>query len=358
MSRQPKKHPGSGELPDLFTTYPKTVLAIGPERLVDWKDYLSKEKLAEFVPSFVMEGEIDGRLVLLPVAKSSSALFINATIFEQFSRETGVRYEDLATWEGMLEASKRYFQWSGGKAFFKYDDWLHYSMINTASLGGEIFKDKKINFQDSTFQKVWGKLAAAAVSGEVCLLDGYATTAMMTGETLCGVESTASILYFQDNVIFPDNTSIPLRLRILPVPCFKEGKRLAIQRGGGLGLVKSTPEKEQAAAVFAEWLTAAENNVPFVMKTGYFPVKDVAYKNFLKQKDLHFQSDKYRELYLAIQKIHTEYEFYVPPFFDSYGEVEKIFSNTQIELFKKYHGNKEILSDTKRMLLELQDLME
>ncbi|MDL2216650.1 extracellular solute-binding protein [Desulfovibrio sp. OttesenSCG-928-M14] len=358
-----QKHPGAGDLPDLFTTYPKTALAIGPERLVDWRDYFSEEQREEFVRAFMAEGEISGRLVLLPIAKSSSALFINATIFDQFSKETGVRYEDLVTWEGMFQAAKQYYQWSGGKAFFKYDDWLHYSMMNTASFGGTFFKDDKINFEDSAFQNVWGKLAASAIAGEVCLLGGYTTTAMMTGESLCGVESTASVLYFKDTVTFPDNTSIPLRLKILPVPIFKEGKPLAIQRGGGLGLVKSTTEKEQAAAVFAEWLTAVENNVPFVVKTGYFPVKSSAYQSFLENNEPLFQSEKYLELYEAVLQIHSEYQFYVPPFFESYGEVEKEFSEAQIEIFKKYRSNTvndHISSNTlmQKMFEELQSSMK
>ena len=333
-----EKHPGAGELPDLFTTYPKTIFAIGSERLVDWKNHFSEQKLAEFVPVFLEEGKIDDRLILLPLAKSSSALFINATIFDQFSKETGISYESLATWEGMFQAAKRFHQWSGGKAFFKYDDWLHYSMINTASLGGNLFEGKNINFSDSFFRQVWSKLATSAISGEVCLLDGYATTAMMTGEVLCGVESTASVLYFKDTVTFPDNTTIPLRLKILPVPFFKEGKPLAIQRGGGLGLIKSTKEKEKAAVIFAEWLTAEENNVPFVIQTGYFPVKNHAFNNFIERNDALLKDEKYREVYRTIEEIHTKYTYYVPPYFDSYGEVEKKISNAQMKLFKQYVG--------------------
>ena len=94
--------------------------------------------------------------------------------------------------------------------------------MNTAALDGTFFKDGKINFQDSAFQQVWGELASAAISGKVSLLGGFATTAMMTGESLCGIESTASVLYFKDTVTFPDNTTMPLRLRIFPVPSFAQ----------------------------------------------------------------------------------------------------------------------------------------
>ncbi|MDL2313606.1 extracellular solute-binding protein [Desulfovibrio sp. OttesenSCG-928-C14] len=236
-------------------------------------------------------------------------------------------------------------------------------MINTAAFGGTFFKDGKINFEDGWFRNVWSKLAASAVAGEVCLLGGYTTTAMMTGEALCGVESTASVLYFKDTVTFPDNTTIPLHLKILPVPLFKDGKPLAIQRGGGLGLFKSTEKKERAATVFAEWLTAVENNVPFVITTGYFPVKSQAYQNFLKKNDSQLLSEKYRELYEAVLKIHSDYQFYVPPFFESYGEVEKKFSEAQIELFKKYRKSATddaIMPNSliQTMFTELQSSME
>lgn len=350
------KHPGAGELPDMFTTYPTTVLTIGPDKLVDWKDYFSKEALAEFVPTFLAEGEIGERLLLLPVAKSSSALFINATVFEQFSQATGIGYEDLKTWEGMFRAAKEFYQWSGGKAFYKYDDWMHYSMMNSIALGGEFFQNNKINFQDSQFRKVWCQLARSAISGEVCLLNGYATTAMITGEVLCGIESTASVLYYKDKITFPDNTSIPLRLKILPVPCFEGGKLLAVQRGGGLGLIKSSPEKERAATVFAKWLTDVENNVPFVMETGYFPVKEEAYQRFLEDRNIGFQGEKYRELYSAVLKIHADYQFYVPPFFDGYGEIEKAFAEAQLELFRKYQGRVSPSDSFMRQLLSELEL--
>ncbi|MDL2291146.1 extracellular solute-binding protein, partial [Desulfovibrio sp. OttesenSCG-928-F20] len=309
-----------------------------PELLLDWREHFSQEQLREFVPSFVAEGDIDGRLVLLPIAKSSNALFINATIFDQFSRETGVKYEDLATWEGMFRAAKRYYQWSGGKPFFKYDDWILYGMLNTIALGGEFFTDGAINFRDEVFRSVWRKLAESAVSGGVCPIPGYATTAMMTGETLCGVESTASILYFEDTVTFPDNTTIPLRLTILPPPYFQDGKRLTLQRGTGLGVMKSTKEKERAAVIFAEWLTEVDNNMRFSGESGYLPVKEAAYKDYLKQSKVQGRADTYGRLHKTIQKIHAEYEFYTPPFFENYGEMEKKFSDAHIDIFREYRG--------------------
>ncbi len=358
-----RREPGAGSLPDMFVTYPKTVLAIGPERMMDWADLLPDEIIGEYVPSFVEEGKVNGRLVLLPVAKSTNALFLNATIFDGFSRDTGITYADLSTWEGMFRAAGRYYEWSGGKAFFKYDDWLYYSMLNTASLGGDIFKDGKINFRDEQFRKTWGMLAECAAAGGVCLLDGYSTTAMMTGEALCGVESTASLLYFRDKVIFPDNTTMPLRLKILPVPGFEGGKPLAVQRGGGLGVIKSTKRKEQAAAVFGRWLTETENNLPFATSTGYLPVKESACRALLGGEAGPFANETYKELYATVSDIYATHAFYVPSFFERYGEVEETFCETQREIFIKYRTlaqtGASISADLVReMLKEMEQGME
>ena len=54
--------PGAPSLPDMFVSYPKTVLAL-PEQdiLVDYRDYFSEEELAAFIPAFREEGMIGGR---------------------------------------------------------------------------------------------------------------------------------------------------------------------------------------------------------------------------------------------------------------------------------------------------------
>ena len=97
--------PGASELPDLFVSYPKTVMALPDDSiLVDYRDYFSEEELSAFLPAFVEEGTVNDRLVVLPVAKSTEIMFINQTIFDRFSQATGVTMEDLDTWEGLFKA--------------------------------------------------------------------------------------------------------------------------------------------------------------------------------------------------------------------------------------------------------------
>ena len=70
--------PGASKLPDMFVSYPKTVLAMPDDtELVDYYDYFTEEELNEFIPAFLEEGVIHERLSILPVAKSTEVMFVS-----------------------------------------------------------------------------------------------------------------------------------------------------------------------------------------------------------------------------------------------------------------------------------------
>lgn len=110
------------------------------------------------------------------------------------------------------------------------------------------------------------------------LKEGYATEPLRIGESIVSVASSASVLYYEDIVTYPNNQSEPIEVIARPVPCFENGERLVMQRGAGFCTVKSTPERERAAAVFLKWLTEPETNVRFVTSVGYMPVTDAAFE--------------------------------------------------------------------------------
>lgn len=314
--------PGSGDLPDLFICYPKTLAAMGSGRVLDWNAWFSGKEREAFVPEFLEEGTLDGGLRVFPLTKSTNILYVNASIFDRFSRDTGVTYADLATWEGMFSAADRYYQWSGGKAFFKYDDWLHYFMVNTVALGGSFFQGNKINWESPVLKKIWTPLARAALRGEVCLSPGYCTKDMMIGDAVCGIGSSASVMYFKDTVTFADNTTIPLRLVMLPVPLFKGAKPLAIQRGAGLCALKSTPDREYAASIFCKWLASEDINLPFAIRCGYFPVTKKALERLGREDGVEFPDNRHRDQYKVMLDLYAKSSFYRPPVFTDYADVE------------------------------------
>ena len=61
--------PGSSELPNITTGYPKSAIVLMEnDKIVDLIDYFSQEELDQYLPRFIEEGIISGKLVvfLLP----------------------------------------------------------------------------------------------------------------------------------------------------------------------------------------------------------------------------------------------------------------------------------------------------
>ncbi len=331
-----KRQPGAAILPDLFACYPKTLQAMGPEQALDWKKYFSEEELSAFVPQFLEEGTFDGQLKIFPLAKSSNVLFINMGIFEKFSADTGHTYADLATLEGFFEVARDYHKWSGGKPFFMYDEWLQYPFLNVLALGEAFFDEGKILWDTPAYKKVMRPLARAAIRGEVCLMKGFATVPIMIGEAIAGVESSASVLYFKNEVTHSNNKKIPLHVKSIAEPRPEGARRIDIQRGGGLGAIKSTPEKEKAAAIFCKWLVSKENNLPFVTQGGYMPVRKADFGHL--ESDIvqrQFPHERYKSLYETIVELKEDSTFIPAPSFEAYGQMEHLFSAAIREVFSK-----------------------
>ena len=322
--------PGSADLPDLFISYPKTLLAMSdPSVLVDFQDYFSEEELSMFVPAFLQEGMIDEKLLVLPVAKSTEILFVNKTLFDRFAAETGADLEQLKTWEGLFKMSEDYCKWTDaqtpeivedGKSLFVHDYHFNYLQVGVESMGEEFFKGEGVAFGQK-FTDAWLPYATAAIQGGVWLQEGYATEPLRTGEIIVSVASSASVLYYEDIVTYPNNISEPITVQAFPAPIFEDGSRLVMQRGAGFCLTKSTPEREKAASEFLKWLTEPKCNVRFVTEVGYMPVTKEAF-TYLPEAVATMKNQKYKSLYEAFIQTQEGYSFYTAPQLSSYLELE------------------------------------
>lgn len=326
--------PGAPGLPDMFVSYPKTVLAMPEDSvLVDYSDYFHEDELQEFLPTFLEEGKIHDRLVILPVAKSTEILFFNKTAFDRFTAGTGAKLSDLETWEGLFALADKYVEWTDaqtpeipgdGKVFFVHDYHFNYFQVGVESLGENFFTGNKLAFGPS-FAAAWEPYARAALSGGVWLQSGYATEPLRTGDSIVSVASSASILYYSDTVTYADNTSETVEIAAMPCPAFEGGEKLVMQRGAGICTVKSTPEREKACITFLKWLTDAQRNVEFVTQLGYMPVKRESFDAYLPAAIEELDDPMYVSLYQAFLKTQAEYEFYTPPQLDTYLDLETRF---------------------------------
>lgn len=368
--------PGSSPLPDIFVAYPQTVLALPDENiLVDYADYFTEEELSAFLPDFLQDGQVNGRLVCLPVAKSTELLFVNQTAFDRFSAATGVPLSQLSTWEGLFSAASEYAAWTDSqtpdnpndsKALFVHDFHFNYFQVGVQSFGEPFFDGESIAFSP-TFEKVWTPYAKACLSGGVWLRDGYATDPLRTEDSIVSVASSASVLYFSSEVIHPNNIAEQIELTVLPCPVFEDGEKMVMQRGAGMCTVKSTPEREKAAITFLKWLTEAECNTRFAVSAGYMPVTQEAFDKYLPQEIANLKEPKYQELYKAFQETQQNYQFYSAPQLDHYLEIENAFEdqirrclrNEREKYFASQdHTELQLSNMARQSYLLFQDLMQ
>ncbi|MDI9467463.1 MAG: extracellular solute-binding protein [Bacillota bacterium] len=325
--------PGAPELPDITTAYPKTALLLAEKGLlVDLNDYFTPQELDAYITEFIREGRIEGdHLYVFPTAKSTEVLFVNTTIFNRFASDMGVRLEDLHSFEGIARTAELYYEWTDqltpevahdGKTFFMPDSLFNYSLIGSQQLGADFIKDDRLNIAAPEFQKVWDYYYKPAILGHVAIFDGYATDLAKTGDIVCSIGSTAGVSFFSPRVTYADNTSEPAELAILPYPVFEGGKKIAIQRGAGMSVINTSPEKAYAAAVFLKWFTSPENNLRFVSSTGYLPVTKEAYGEIMSQEIEQAADNNMKKLLQTCQLMQREYEFFIPPLFEGIDQLQ------------------------------------
>ena len=334
-----KNTPGVPALPDLFTAYPRVAEIIGYDKLLNWNDYFTEQELDTFVDEFIEEGYFDDKLLMLPVAKSTELLFVNQTLFDKFGSAANVSTESLSTFEGLFTACEKYYDWSDGQDMFQINDFYHYSLTGMAAFGEDFVVDGKLNLESEAFGKVWEPMAHAGIHGGLCLGDGYASDRWKTGEVISNIGSTAGILYLRDYVTYADNTTEDIETSILAYPHFANGDATVVHRGGGLFALKNEDDrKNEAAAIFAKWLTEKENSLGFVTKAGYLPVTNDAFDSLFANTDT-FENEKYRLLYNAVNGMADEYTYCEVPVFEGASDTQSSFEKNVKSVLSAAHGD-------------------
>ena len=146
------------------------------------------------------------------------------------------------------------------------------------------------------------------------------------------------MLYQPSEVIYPDNTTEPIEAVALPYPAFTDNTSGVIYRGGGLFAIKSEDErKNQAAVIFAKWLTEKEHNLEFVTNAGYLPVKDEAFDALFD--DLYgIEKENFRSVYAAVDGMLDSYKFYALPLYDGASEAQLDFEANVKAVLKSAHN--------------------
>ena len=329
---------GSKDMPDLFFCHSSDARNLGADNLIDWNDYFSQTELNDFIPSFLSDGTIDNNLSVFPVSKSTYLLFVAGGVFERFAAEKNVSLSDLETWKGFFDVAEKYYDWSGGKPFCAIDFLIRLAELCAISDGEDIsYKDGWYADDNPAMTAAYEAFASSIAKGHIVVSDMYSNTQVMTGQTCAGIGSSASVLYYNDEITYPDNTSEKMNLKVLPMPQQTNKQKVATQAGVGLCAYKTTDVKAEAATVFARWFTEAQRNLDFVLTTGYMPVRTGA---FDKISDKSFESQAYKNLYKALSTTVATCSFKKEPSFEGYyNKVYALYEkirNIQKDLESRY----------------------
>lgn len=350
--------PGAPQIPNIFTGYPKIAIQLQEKgMLTNLDNYFSKKELDSYVAEFVKEGRLsDGGLYVFPLAKSTEILYVNKTLFDRFAEATGASQDDLLTFEGISKLSKMYYDWTDsktpdilndGKQFFTADSWFNIAEVGMEQLGTSLFdKNNNLALNDKNYEYIFNNFYLPASTGGVAIYNGYSSDLSKTGDLVCSTGSSAGILFYGDTVTYPNNITEKVEYSILPYPTFNEGKKVALQRGGGLMVAKADAKKEYAASVFIKWLTASEQNMEFISSTGYLPVTK---KSFEQDMTSHLESLKdlrIKKMLSAVLDMYKNYSFFTAPAFSQFDEISKNYDknfksiiNEQRKLYLEGNGN-------------------
>ncbi len=343
--------PGAPEMPDIATCYPQTAISLAENKIITPLDkYFSESEISLYLPRFIEEGKIyDGNLYVFPFAKSTEVLFLNQTIFDRFSKATGISVQSLATFEGISKASMEYYKWTDdqtpdiandGKNFFKADSIFNTIQVGMKQLGDNLIETESLKIDSQKYKHILNCIYEPAIKGGYAIYNGYSSDLSKTGEIVCSTGSTAGILFYGSKITYPDNTTEEVKYTILPFPVFEKGNKIAIQRGGGMIVASSTPEKEKAASIFLKWFTSPTQNMQFVASTGYLPVTKEAFGNSIEQEINTNENENIKKLLKTAISVYKEYDFYITPVFDTYNslskEYESNFEKSATEGRKKY----------------------
>ena len=282
---------GADPIPDIFSSYADTAYEVEQAgALADLSAYLTQEELAQYVDSYIEEGRIaaDGTLRIFPIAKSTEIMMLNKTDWERFTAATGASPEDLKTMEGVTATAQAYYEWTDsltpdipedGRAFYGRDAVANYFVIGMQQLSVEIFQvengEVTLNVPKEELYRLWENYYVPMVKGYFAAYGSFRSDDVKTGDILAYTGSTASAMYFPDQVEL-EADSYTIDYLVLPAPVFEGGRNVAVQQGAGMVVSKSDEKHEYAAVEFLKWFTQAENNLRFSSVAGYLPVTKAA----------------------------------------------------------------------------------
>ena len=254
-------------------------------------DFAKSDKSAKFetyVPGFIKNATINGKVWQIPLARSTPVLYYNKDHF----RAAGLPETAPNTWDQVLDSAQRLTRAGvmqadsadGSKLAYPVAGYWWTFQALTWAFGGKLSDDKFVPTvtQPETVQAMQflADLVQRHRVARAYRTVGPSGTAFRGGQLSFLVESTAVLTQTEEG------TSSRVGAAFMP-----QQKARAVPGGGsGLSIINSIPvEKKEAGWEFMKFATTTPNTVYFSKMTGYMVVRTDAEKNpefqqFLKER--------------------------------------------------------------------------
>lgn len=331
---------GADKMPDIFAAYADSAYAVDQLGLVaDLSPYMTEEEISQFMDAYIEEGRLGSSdaLKVFPVAKSTEIMLVNKTEWVAFASATGAKTSQLSTWEGIVDVAGKYYDWSGGKAFFGRDAFANYVLIGSRQLGTEMFAVDcgrlTLNIDENVMRRLWDNYVVPYARGWFGAYGRYRSDDVKTGQLAALVGSTSGAMYFPTQVTRDDGTTYPIECMVLPLPNFRDTVPYAVQQGAGMVVTKSTAAREYGAVVFLKWFTGKECDLAFSLSSGYLPVgKEASQPQALEQAmDSAGMTGMMREIMTMGAEVVRSYQLYTNKAFKNGVEARRLVEESMVE---------------------------
>ncbi|MDE3101457.1 MAG: ABC transporter substrate-binding protein [Chloroflexota bacterium] len=257
--------------------------AIAPlQPFVDGPDGLTKDQLADIVPSFLDDNSltINGKktIVSWPMSKSESVLYYNPDILKAAGVSVPKTWDEFRTALQTVKAKTSFtpLEWTPSI----YDFFLPYLF----SEGGTALSS---DLTKATFNSAEG---VKALQYEVDLVNTDKTAVVTKGydwqnpfaqgKIAFAVSTSVSVPYIEQ-AMPKDHT---FKVGMAPLPAGPKGSKTNLYGNNIVVFAKAPPDHQRAAWIFLKWLTDTDQTVAWSLASGYMPLR-VSAKNSAAFKD-------------------------------------------------------------------------
>ena len=257
--------------------------------LLPVEDLISQDILDDILPGFWKRFTYKDTKVILPFQNSMPMLYYNKTMFD----EAGI--DVPTTMEEVVAAAKEVKDATGNYGFTFHSDYPWYIMALMYNSGTAPVVDGKPSMNTEPVKQIFQWVSQMANVDESMPRNQHATAQEDFCNGNIGMLMTSCASYAQVEKLVDGKFEIGLAM-------FPEVTTMDITMGGnGLGLFKTTPEKEKAAVMFVEFLLDDERLAQNCLNFGYIPVTNGAtntetYKEYLQDPNRQVVGDQLQYL--------------------------------------------------------------